>query len=486
MKIAHVRTAALVSILLPALAGAGMPPPAPRFPSPLLFVRVEGPPGIRTRFYQPDAPPEPFQVPVSVGLRPGYVYRFEVAGLPERPERPHTVRTIYPTLEVRGTLALIPGVDPARFPVPVVFTGEDLARVQEGALVTKAVCLERPEDALVPLPAGRPFELDIPPGRDPVEEARAHGRLLLIFRFGERKVAPDELARVSIAGTVAFPGRPALGPPAAPPTLPYACWPVFDPKLGPRPPEEEVLHDGGDVGLRAGIGPDGRLGGLDPSDTVAQYKDAAGLPHVIPSNRVCLFAPRYFTARSIIAPVGYQVVQSPGKAQAVQLQEVLLSRLPSREHRQVEEVEIVNGRERASAVQARQGLIAVEQFQGLALVVGRMKGAEVVGVCQSRPPRQPRPLVLCKTADKAAVQVGEIVSFRLRYTNAGQDPITDVVISDSLTGRLEYVPGSAAADRPHVFTTQPNAAGSLVLRWELAGTVHPGQSGEVTFQARVR
>jgi uncharacterized repeat protein (TIGR01451 family) len=79
-----------------------------------------------------------------------------------------------------------------------------------------------------------------------------------------------------------------------------------------------------------------------------------------------------------------------------------------------------------------------------------------------------------------------VVTFMLKYSNHGGKPITDVAVTDSLTTRLEYVPGSSQSDRPAVFTTQPNEAGSSLLRWEITGRLLPGQSGVVRFQARIR
>ena len=99
---------------------------------------------------------------------------------------------------------------------------------------------------------------------------------------------------------------------------------------------------------------------------------------------------------------------------------------------------------------------------------------------------QLKPLLLIKWPDRCATQIGDIVTFFLKYTNQGGQPITDVVVSDSLTARLEYVPGSARSDRDSVFTTQPNEAGSLILRWEINGALPPGQNGVVSFQARIR
>jgi uncharacterized repeat protein (TIGR01451 family) len=94
--------------------------------------------------------------------------------------------------------------------------------------------------------------------------------------------------------------------------------------------------------------------------------------------------------------------------------------------------------------------------------------------------------VLVKCADRTSAQPGDVVTFFLRYSNHGSKPIADVAVTDSLSPRLEYVPGSAQSDRPGVFTTQVNEAGSLILRWEISGTLQPGQCGALRFQARVR
>src|SRR3954462_5600998 len=113
-------------------------------------------------------------------------------------------------------------------------------------------------------------------------------------------------------------------------------------------------------------------------------------------------------------------------------------------------------------------------------VVGRTEGgpevvratAEVrdITVCCNEAPIPPdRPLRLFKWADRQAAQIGDVVTFSLKYSNVGGRPITDVAVSDSLSPRLEYVPGSSQSDRDAVFTIQPNEAGSAVLRWEIGG-----------------
>ena len=108
-------------------------------------------------------------------------------------------------------------------------------------------------------------------------------------------------------------------------------------------------------------------------------------------------------------------------------------------------------------------------------------------VCCNEAPIPPdKPLVVVKCADRGAAQVGDEVTFSIRYSNVGGRAMTDVAVSDSLSPRLEYVEGSAEADRDAVFTIQPNEAGSSVLRWEISGRLLPGQSGRVRFKVRVR
>jgi uncharacterized repeat protein (TIGR01451 family) len=107
-------------------------------------------------------------------------------------------------------------------------------------------------------------------------------------------------------------------------------------------------------------------------------------------------------------------------------------------------------------------------------------------LCNGQPQPPDKPLVLCKWTNVTTAQIGDIVTFYLKFSNQGGQPITDVAVSDSLTARLEYVPGSAKADRDAVFTMQQNEAGSLILRWEIQGRVLPGQGGVVSFQAKIR
>jgi uncharacterized repeat protein (TIGR01451 family) len=492
-------------------------------------------------FYQGRPVGHDYAAPVAVGVRPGYLYRVKLSGFADHPGL-----SLYPTLEVRGSLALRPGMTAAAYPAPVTLTEADVRAALAGALVTKVVYLEDPEKAV---PAAttpdQGLEYDLPASRDPLAEARELGRLVLVVRLGGVEVSPEELAGRSAPGTVLLPGEKALPLPRVGPCLPWGCWPP-----GPRA-EEECLHDGGDRGPRAGIGPDGRLHGLDPEDTVAEYTDSRGCRSVVPSNRICLCVPRYGVLRTELQLVRLDGEIAPNDTVGAKGQVMVQTRVPSLLSKQYEYLNAYKGRLRPTGAEALQrpgtllrvhvleaneieigpwtwvytqaavqltevqrtlmkrqvefakhltqltGLSATEQVVATA-VVGRLQGrAEVIVgevetrdlscVCEHPMPMAPdKPLVLCKWADKHAAQVGDVVTIFLRYSNQGGQPITDVAVSDSLNGRLEYVPGSAQTDRPAVFTTQENEAGSVVLRWEVSGRLLPGQSGVVRFQVRVR
>jgi uncharacterized repeat protein (TIGR01451 family) len=394
---------------------------------------------------------------------------------------------LYPSIEVRGSLELPCKCNAADYPAPVTFTENDIRRALDGVLITKVIYLEHPERAAaVATQPGQALEADLPPHRDLLEEARLLGRPVAVVRLGEKSFSPEELIACSIPGTIMLPGTRALGAPARPPCLPWSCVRVCDPILGCRPSEEECLHDGGDVGLPVGIRPDGRLGGLDPTDTVAEYTDSHGRRSVTKSNRICICVPRFAILRNEIPLAGYNIALNPVSAKCVQGRAELTMRLPSEQTLQINPPVALVGRERPSGTQNTIGLVELGNATAIA-AIGRIEGVTVIGAIKAPVHHGPdKPLVLCKWASAECAQIGDVVTFYLKYSNYGAQPITDIAVSDSLTTRLEYIPGSARADRDAVFTTQANEAGSLILRWEIGGKLLPGTSGVVSFQARVR
>jgi uncharacterized repeat protein (TIGR01451 family) len=538
-----------VVLLLPLApaAGAQMVSLPIKGTSPLLYVRFGGPPGLRTTFFQGRPRGRDFDTPVVVGLRPGYVYRLEVSGLPGRPGL-----TIYPTLEVRGSLTLPPRLAGASFPAPLVFAEADIDAVLAGVLVTKVVYLEDPDQAAPE--ATRPdvpLETTLPAQADLLAEARTRGRPMVVVRVGGRVLfSPDELAAESVYGTILFPGEKVLPPASRPPCMVCDTRPFFDPILGPRHPEGECIHDGGDRGERAGLDAAGNLHGLEPEDTVAEFTDSHGRRGLTCSNRVCLCVPRFAVLRKELPLGTYENVVALVEGRRTLVQGQFRLEVPSLEAQKYEQLKALRARLRPSANVGVQGLVPLERVEVLEArvlnlgpiallgtkavltlteverarlvrqvelarelstnvapqmdvgvvgpaVVGRIEGGprvvsgevvtrDITVCCHEVPCPPDKPLVLVKCADRTSAQPGDVVTFFLRYSNHGGKPITDVAVSDSLSPRLEYVPGSAQSDRAAVFTTQPNEAGSVILRWEISGTLQPGQSGALRFQARVR
>jgi uncharacterized repeat protein (TIGR01451 family) len=347
--------------------------------------------------------------------------------------------------------------------------------------------LEHPGQAF-PTPSSslQALEVDAPPGTDPVAFARTLGRPLLVLRVGEREPPADEIACLAIPGTVLLPGDRALPLPAAGPWVPWACWPIYDPIHGPRVPDEECLHDGGDRGIRAGLDAAGRLRGVDAEDTVAAYTDNHGQRHVAISNRVCVCSPRYVAVRAETALVRYDLVVAVANAAGLSGQELLRKDYGERVAQQLEQPRALAERERVSVIQSALSAAIVGRIEGLGQMITVQETRNVTGVPNEAPPPPEKPLVLCKSVDKSAAQVGEIVTFTLRFTNFGGQPIADVVVTDSLSGRLEFVPGSTRSDRDVLLTTEENEAGSHLLRWQVGGKLLPGQTGSIRFQARVR
>jgi uncharacterized repeat protein (TIGR01451 family) len=316
-----------------------------------------------------------------------------------------------------------------------------------------------------------------------------HGRPLLVVRMGQRQLSPEELASCGVPGTVLLPGERVLPPPRDPPCVPWNAAPISDPRLGPYPPESEMcIPDGGDTGLRAGHDREGRLRGVDPSDTVAEYADSKGQRRVAVSNRVCLCVPRFIVMRGEVAPAGNYTLYGPERARGVLGPGAMLSRFATLLHAQREQPVEVTSRARLAGVEFSFGAAAIGLYEGISVVSAARDTGSVTSTCP--PPQHVEPpdgpLVLIKWPDRCDVHIGDVVTFFLRYTNRGRQPMTNVAVTDSLTTRLEYVEGSARADRDAVFTTQANEAGSVSLRWEINGALQPGESGVVSFQARVR
>lgn len=479
MKRLHYAVLTMLLAAVPALAANGPPP------SPLLYIKVLGPAGMKVQFHPGSKLSQSVAAPATVGVRPGYTYRLEISGLAQFPGV-----KLYPTLEVRGALHL-PLDKAQRHPVPIVLLEEELRRiVEKAALVTKVHYLEDPEQAPpIQTKADAPLLTDITPEHDPIVEAKAKGRLMIVLRVGEREPEAIELAASAIPNTILFPGEARLHAPPVGPPIPWAYWPVYDPAIGNRIPTEECLPDGGDVGPRVGIGPDGKVGGLNPSDTVIEYTTDLGKRRLAVSNRVHLCVPRFAVARQMYVPLDMLSSKATSVARNVKTGTEAKNRVGLSRTDSVTTIASTAGRKKPSQMQNKillSGYEATKSAQASFSYSGTKHVSSAKEIDEMTAYPFSDPISLFKWADPKEAQIGDVVMFYLRYHNNTKQPVENLVVSDSLTARLEYVPGSARSDREAAITIQPNEVGSVIMRFEIAGKLLPAQSGVVAFQVRIR
>jgi len=114
-------------------------------------------------------------------------------------------------------------------------------------------------------------------------------------------------------------------------------------------------------------------------------------------------------------------------------------------------------------------------------ITGSMKAADVT-IYEFKGSR----IRLCKVASDQMANPGDVISFTIRFDNVGEQPLKNLVVTDSLAPRLEYVEQSQQASVAANFSIEPNTVGSSVLRWELENGLKPGDGGLVRFSCRVR
>ncbi len=457
------------------------PPSGP--PAPVLAMKAIVPEGT-TISALPGLPGSKSYANGSVfGFRPGFVYKLKIDNIPGHPND-----ALYPSLEVRGSLVPRPGMRYMEYTAPLHFSKADLERALNGGVITKVIYLENPLKAIpTESKPDLPIEVETLSESDAIDEALSNGRVVAILRLGDRVPDTRELALFSQAGTVLLPGEQKLGTPAITPMIPCSAVPLYDPLLGPKPLTEECFVNGGDGKVKFGVGPNGAVGGFDPTDVVAEYT-FGNKRKVTTSNVVCICVPRFVTRRSDVVPSGFQAVQGPGGANQILARSVFSQRAASESFASREKTLALSGKDRPSAAVALTVLGAFANRTRLEATYS-ISGVRAVGSIAEPDELSnfPGDLAVTKSVDPIGpFKLGDEITITLRYANNTRSPITDLVISDSLSGRLEYVVGSAAADRPSNVTTADNEAGSVAIRFELLGTLQPGTKGIVVFKAKIR
>lgn len=304
----------------------------------------------------------------------------------------------------------------------------------------------------------------------------------------------------------------------------------------PPAASDEYLCDGGDFGSPTGVRADWTVEGLEQEDAVAHYDTLDGRVLVTPSNRVCIYAPRFAAVRQVVnlkvternlfidEVIEDQRLATSDRTQPVATSvqrhatSINLADMPAiifRGRQQAGGLENLGGTMSvydSLAVYANLQIIRLGQVDGSDLplirrgmlaaitlsgdqppqVVFGTKAAQAqmglrqVGlIYQTDGPDSPR-LRLVKLASTDHALPGEEVEFTLRYDNVGDQAIGNVTIVDNLATRLEYVVNTASSTADANFLTTPNGGGSTVLRWEIIEPLEPGRGGVLQFRARVR
>jgi uncharacterized repeat protein (TIGR01451 family) len=368
-----------------------------------------------------------------------------------------------------------------------------------------------------------------PGGPAPNPTPDVSGTLRVPPAIGTRSV-PDTVTQYPMCPYVA-PGMEEGVP------VPYtAAGPWTPPGIVPPWPADEYLRDGGYAGPPVRAGRNGELVGLQMEDTVARFSTLDGRTLVEPSNKVDLYSPRFNAVRQVVdveidqqrsratgvdepvkplvprtsEPVrlntqNLQAVREVGANPAVQLRarrsySTLFAELKptgfNNFFRVYENISIIRtgiyvGHEQPILARGAQAAVAWDHKQAVQIILdGHAAGATVV----TQKPQEtfaidsaPNPrLRIVKVASTPVAEPGDEVSFTIRFDNVGNEPIGSVQIIDSLTTRLEYVPGSAQCSRKAQFTTQPNEGESLVVRCVLGDPLPPGAGGVFRFRCLVR
>jgi uncharacterized repeat protein (TIGR01451 family) len=307
----------------------------------------------------------------------------------------------------------------------------------------------------------------------------------------------------------------------------------YGPVLGPG---DEYLCDGGDFVTPVGVHADWSITGLEQEDAIAHYDTVDGRIITTPSNRVCIYAPRFAAARRVVQPIAHeqpvfinQALEERGPMNANEalppiiakqrkVVKVDMGQQPAnlfRQRQQAGELENlqatmeafnsvsavanlaivrtgeVSAAEKALVERLKQNAVTLTGVQAPQVVFGVKQAHAEVGIrepgviYQTNGPEHPK-LCLLKLASTGNAQPGEEVEFTLRYDNVGDQVIGNVTVVDNLSTRFEYVPETAKSSVDADFITQSNDEGSLILRWEIRDPVKPGDGGVLRFRVKVR
>ena len=301
------------------------------------------------------------------------------------------------------------------------------------------------------------------------------------------------------------------------------------------PQSDEYLCDGGDDHFPVAVQENWQLNGLEQEDTVAHYDTVDGRTVVTPSNKVCLYAPRFGVVRRVVDLHAYARYEMPVKTNDImalakidenEKPTTALADLEPNIHRaeappsllrerqqpgeldrtlhvaeymgvlapyadlQVIRVGTVSNKEKALVARSSIAALTWTGDQAVQIAIDNRAAQAAVSprqagvVYHQEDPNKPC-LRLIKLASTGAAKPGDEVEFTLRFDNIGSQVMGNVTIVDNLTTRLQYIPDTAKSSVEANFSTESNENGSLILRWEIKEPLEKGQGGILQFRCVV-
>ncbi len=297
----------------------------------------------------------------------------------------------------------------------------------------------------------------------------------------------------------------------------------------------EFLCNGGDQLPKARARVGDQIVGVEVEDTVARYTTVRGETHVTPSNRVCVYAPRFGSVRRVTGadigelavgphkmlhrdtpigvdydepglavtgrdlPIRNDLIRGPDAMRArdrgVPVENVLQPQMAEDVLALLANLSIMNRGilikddlpiivigDQAATIWSVDQEVVVAVAGEVAAAVTRDQTARELVVYELPNGR----LRICKVADRGDALPGEIVTFMLRVDNVGDSPLSEIVLTDSLSARLQYVPESQKNTVDAEFSTSVNDDNSLRMTWKFPHELKVGEGTTIEFKCKVR
>ena len=303
---------------------------------------------------------------------------------------------------------------------------------------------------------------------------------------------------------------------------------------------DEYIFDGGDRDYPVHYH-GGEIAGLDTEDTVAEFKDGDGRNHIKASNRVAVYAPRFGAVRTVAGPgidikvdkaagatdiagidslherVGLDtnILNTPASGLAMRegasgIETAQPAHLARKSDAALQNNKVDKGLE--SKIAIGMGLLEMSSIQELNLQIVEPATSDIkTGFGQTAATSQATQayatcrlqatvgtekngrkgeIHITKEASSLIAQSGDVITFKINFRNIGDYNVHDVRIIDNLTPRLQYVEGTGQIDTTNGtgggLTAVPNPEGSQTLEFILDDPLKGGESGSITFKAKVK